>query len=536
MIYNFEVPTPNGQHDFTISSGSSLIFVGANGGGKTRLAVHIERSNLENVHRISAHRSLALDPAAPKISGHLARKGLKYGYPGEDVVVGHKNVHRWKNKLATHLLHDFDFVIQGLFAEQSKIALNTHNAAHSGSNDTPQKTKFQILISAWQRLLPHRELIVMGDDVNVRSSGAADQYSASDMSDGERAIFYLIGQTLLADEYTLLIIDEPELHVHRSIMSKLWDELEAARPDCAFVFITHDLEFAASRLAEKFVIRDYAPNDGWTIEAVPEDTGFDEEVATLILGSRKPILFVEGADTSLDIAIYRCCFPNTTVIARGSCQDVIHSVATMRKNASLTRVTCAGIIDADSRSDEEVDFLAQIGISVLPVSEIENLILIPSVSRAILIAENYGLDEVERRLTTLKDLVFAQLEKQSDIENVVLRHCRRQIDSVLKKLDLSATANVAEMQTAYDKRTTGLDVGQIAEGARSLIAKGINEKDLEGLLRIYDNKRLFALAARHLTDRSLREFESWLTRTLGSDKAPELKQAIREKLPEIIFR
>ena len=74
------------------------------------------------------------------------------------------------------------------------------------------------------------------------------------MSDGERAIFYLIGQTLLADENILLIIDEPELHVHRSIMSKLWDELEAIRADCALVFITHDLEFAASRAAQKFVI------------------------------------------------------------------------------------------------------------------------------------------------------------------------------------------------------------------------------------------------------------------------------------------
>ncbi|MGY6550455.1 MAG: AAA family ATPase [Erythrobacter sp.] len=114
-----------------------------------------------------------------------------------------------------------------------------------------------------------------GDDVNVRPRGASDQDSASEMSDGERAIFYLIGQTLLADESTLLIIDEPELHVHRSIMSKLWDELEAARADCAFVFITHDLEFAASRVAEKYVIRDYAPASGWTIEAVPEDTGFD---------------------------------------------------------------------------------------------------------------------------------------------------------------------------------------------------------------------------------------------------------------------
>jgi predicted ATP-dependent endonuclease of OLD family len=142
------------------------------------------------------------------------------------------------------------------------------------------------------------------------------------MSDGERAIFYMIGQALVADESTVLIVDEPELHVHRSIMSKLWDELEAIRPDCAFVFITHDLEFAAVRPAQKFVIREYDPAPRWTIEDVPTATGFDEELTTMILGSRRPILFVEGDHNSLDMAIYRCCYPEWTVIPRASCTEV----------------------------------------------------------------------------------------------------------------------------------------------------------------------------------------------------------------------
>ncbi len=174
------------------------------------------------------------------------------------------------------------------------------------------------------------------------------------MNDGERAIFYMVGQTLVAAENSLLIFDEPELHVHRSIMGRLWDELEACRQDCAFVFITHDLEFAASRVAKKFVLRDYDPAPRWTIEAVPENTGFDEELTTLILGSRRPILFVEGDQTSLDVAIYRCCFAKWTVIPRGSCEAVIHSVATMRHNHALTRVTCSGIVDADDYGPDDV--------------------------------------------------------------------------------------------------------------------------------------------------------------------------------------
>lgn len=536
MIFKFEAPALHGQHSFSVSPGSSLIFVGGNGSGKTRLAVHIEKTNLENVHRISAHRSLSLNPAAPKISERLARNGLKFGMAVEGATVHNKSGFRWGNeKWETHLLIDFDFVVQGLFAEQSNTALTTHNAVHAGMNDAPKKTKFQTLTAIWQRLLPHRELVVTGDDLNVRASNSTDQYCASEMSDGERAIFYLIGQTLLADKNTLLIIDEPELHVHRSIMSKLWDELEAVRADCAFVYITHDLEFTAKRTAEKYVIRDYAPTAGWTIEVVPNHTGFDEEVATLILGSRKPILFVEGSGNSLDIAIYRCCFPNTTVIARGSCQDVIHSVATMRKNASLTRITCAGIIDADGRSNEEIDKLAGMGVSVLPVSEIENLILIPSISRAILIAENHATHDVEQGLTSLRDAVFAKLQNQSDIKGVVLRHCRRQIDSQLKKLDLSDATNISDLQNAYNEKTTGLNVAQMADLVSSAINNAIEQKDLEALLRVYDDKGLFALAATHLTGRSLKQFESWLGRALGSSQESDIKRAISEILPSIVF-
>ena len=98
------------------------------------------------------------------------------------------------------------------------------------------------------------------------------------MSDGERAVFYLIGQTLSAANDSLIIFDEPELHIHRAIMSRLWDELEAARPDCGMVLISHDLEFVASRKGQKFVVTNYTPSAGWTIEQVPEDTGFTEEI------------------------------------------------------------------------------------------------------------------------------------------------------------------------------------------------------------------------------------------------------------------
>ena len=361
---------------------------------------------------------------------------------------------------------------------------------------------------------PHRRLHITGDDIRVSISGDDLQsYPASEMSDGERAIFYMIGQTLTAERNSVLIIDEPELHVHPSIMAKLWDELEATRSDCCFVFITHDLSFAASRVAQKFVIRDFSPSPSanWIVESVPDAEGFDEETVTLILGSRRPILFVEGGTDSLDTAIYRCCYPEWTVIARGSCEAVIHSVVTMRSNSNLTRVTCSGIVNSDAYDDSDRAFMAELGIGVLAVSEIENLILLPAVSRAIAESEGYSGSELQNKLDDLTSSVFKKAEAPGAIDTVVLRYCRRQINRELKAVDLSDASTIGDLAAEYCAKTAALDINAIAKGARETIQSAMQEGDLPKFLTIYDDKGLLAVAASKLRNSKLSAFEDWLT-------------------------
>lgn len=126
MSFDFSVPTPTGAFPIRLEPGSTAIFVGANGGGKTRLAVLIEDSLASNAHGISAHRALALNPAIPKIGEDKALAGLRTGYPESGGNVTHRSGHRWQSKMAVYLLNDFDFVVQALFAEQSNRALLTH--------------------------------------------------------------------------------------------------------------------------------------------------------------------------------------------------------------------------------------------------------------------------------------------------------------------------------------------------------------------------------------------------------------------------
>ncbi|WP_175729654.1 AAA family ATPase [Burkholderia ambifaria] len=535
MTFNFEIPGLAQSTPIAVEAGSSVIFVGANGSGKTRLAVYIEEAVGEKAHRISAHRALNLNPAVPKIRGAEALRKLRFGWDGEQATIAYRIGHRWANsKPAVAMLDDFDSLLQALFADQAVTTLETHAKYRSGTLTNATATKFEILSEIWQRLLPHRQLVISGDDIKVSAVGLAESYPASDMSDGERAIFYLIAQALVAADSSLLVIDEPELHVHPSIMSSLWDEIEAARKDCAFLFITHDLHFAADRAAEKYIIRSYDPKPSWTVESVPEDTGFSEEVTTLILGSRRPILFVEGAGTSLDLAIYRCCYPQWTVIPRGSCEQVVHAVVTMRANAQLTRVTCAGIVDADDYTADEIQYLNGLGVFPLPVSEVENLILLPEISSTIAQLEGFEGAELEQQLSRLRAAIFATLQSSAAVSEVVVRFCRRRIDRTLKKIDLSGPKSVADLIAEYGAQTASLDVEGLAAGATHKIQDALANGDLRSLLTIYDNKGLLALAAQHLKQARLATFEAWLTRMLRDEaRAPDLAAALKAVLPTV---
>ncbi len=483
---------------------------------------------------------LSIDPSIEKISEEGARASLRYGNPkpqnwGNELVA--RDNARWGQALPHFILNDAGALLQVLFAEQSNTAVSAYNAAADGVPAARRDTLMRKLKAIFHRVLPTRELTITADDITVLSvaeGASGEHYSITEMSDGEKAVFYMIGQALVADEGSVFIMDEPEIHIHRSILSRLWDELEAARPDCAFLLVTHDLEFAASRAGNKHVVRSYAPDSGWDVENVPEAEGFSEDLVTLILGSRKPILFVEGEQGSLDIAFYRACYPAWTVVPRGGCEAVIHSVVTMRRNAAFTRVQCAGLVDADGHDEQDRANLAANGIQVLPVSEIENLLLLPDISRVILEMNELDGDELEMKLEGLKAAVFADASNSKNVNEVVLGYCRRRIDRMLKQIDFSAEKSIADLTSSYAARTSELDISQVASEIEVKISTAVDAGDLVALLAVYDRKMpLLALASSHLRNWRIEVFSAWVTRAIQSTSDDRLRRAVNAALPDI---
>jgi ABC-type branched-subunit amino acid transport system ATPase component len=522
-------------------AGQSTVIVGANGSGKTKLAVECEKQLGVTAHRISAQRMLSIDPSIEKISEEAARAQLRYGYAKPNDFGGPmaaRDNARWGRAQPRFILDDAGALLQVLFGEQANTAVSAYNSDADGVPIERRETLMRKLKAIFRRVLPNRELTITADDIKVSpviDGGVGEHYSVTEMSDGEKAVFYMIGQTLVADDSSVFIMDEPEIHVHRSILSRLWDELEAARPDCAFLLITHELEFAASRAGNKHVVRSYAPDTGWIMESVPEAEGFSEDLVTLILGSRKPILFVEGERGSLDVAFYRACYPSWTVVPRGGCEGVIHSVVTMRHNEAFTRVQCAGLVDADGHDELDRENLAANDIKILPVSEIENLLLLPTVSRAILEMNDFEGEELETKLAELKKAILADAAIAKNVNEVVLGHCRRRIDRILKQLDFSGEKSIADLTASYSVQTGKLNVAELAADIENKIAAAVSASDLPALLAVYDRKKpLLALASSHLRNCRVDAFSAWTARAIQSARDERLRLAITAVLPELI--
>ena len=523
-----------------LKAAETTIFVGANGSGKSKLAAWIEEQAGVWGYRISAHRALSLNPGVTKTSqqqsSFLLRSGINQATPSqfpESNIPIFRHSNKYNSQPTTFLQSDFDALLQWLYAEQNNLAVRELEVAYAGGLREPADTKFKQLREVWQRILPTKRLIVSADDIQVQPINAGEEacYSAGQMSDGERAIFYMIGQVLFAPT-GVIIFDEPELHVHRAVLSRLWDELLAIRPDCAFVLVTHDLEFAAIRPGIKFVVRSFASPNTWTIEQVPEDTGFDEQTATLILGSRQPILFVEGKPGGLDTAIYQASFPGWTVLPRGSCDIVIHSVATMRANPSLHKVNCAGIIDADGRDETARMSLERQGVWLLPVSEVENLFALPDVSKAILVHNSFEEPQLSAQLTLLADTVIADAIKLENLEDVVVRHARRDIDRQVKRLSFESAKTEAQLVQSFGAGWATINVAAIAQAARAEIQEAAARRDLPALLRLYDRKGLLLEAvARHLGQQNRTAFVAWVSRVLKDVARPEVLRAVEAALP-----
>ncbi|WP_425408440.1 AAA family ATPase [Hyphococcus sp.] len=536
-MMKIDIPLAHGSLPIELEEGQTAFIVGANGSGKSRLAAYLEKNLGMSAHRISAQRNLFLNLELPKTSQEVAENVLVGGH-ARTVNPEIRSAQRWGRGEVTRILNDFDALIQTLFADHLNVTTAYYDLCKKQPGTPPPPSRMTKLVAAWKAVHPHRKLEFNADKifaVPVTNEENNDQarYEASELSDGERATFYLLGQVLCARPGTLIIIDEPELHIHRSVHGKLWDEVESLRDDCYFLVISHDIEFVSGRQGKKYVAKSFTPGATWDVEELNEDEWFSEETLALILGSRRPILLIEGSQSNTsDYAIYRRIYKEWTVLPRNSCTEIIHAVASFRRNPQLTRVHCAGLIDADSYSPSDIEYFQERGIYCLPVCEIENLYAHPKVLAAIAQIDKLPSAELQERQSALLEWISSFANDDKVLSEFLCEHVARRIDHKLKKIDLSGISDPSDIAPKLNEAIEGLSVESIVEERKSLIIEAVRQSDLSKLLSLFSHKGIVAKTSSLMRKQNVAEFKTWFVRMLGNDEIPALRDALSSLLPK----
>jgi len=471
---------PNNDQEI-LNDPNTIVIIGANGSGKTRLGVWIEEQYIEKTHRISAQKSLSMPEEVNTTSIEAAKKDFYYGNSSNENLDWLKTTgkirFRWGKKPSTYLLNDYEKLMVLLHTEEYQKSVEFKDKYSKEKDMDKPITKLDIIKKVWEKVLPHRKLIKNAGVIEATSQDNSELYNASNMSDGERIIFYYIGEVLCTKENSIIIIDEPEMHLHKSIVKKLWDEIEILRPDCIFIYLTHDIDFAITRTnSKKIWVKSYEGNDQWNYEIINDTEYLPEQVYLEILGSRKPILFVEGDNSSFDYKLYQYVYTDYNIVPLGSSNKVFEATKIFNNIDNLHHINAIGIIDRDRRTETEIQEIK---------STCENIFLIESV--VILIAQKMYKNP-NKIFDKVKNNVFQFFERE--FENQVIQHTKYRIRRKLENSFDSKVNNYAELEEEYLNFTNDIDIKKTYEKIDNDFRKMLDDKNFDEILKVFNNKGL----------------------------------------------
>jgi AAA domain, putative AbiEii toxin, Type IV TA system len=510
-----------------------VVIVGPNGSGKSRRARQIT-SDMD-IEIVSALRNTRIAQQLQPMALQQAKQNF----------VNQKQTAR---NQPYELANDFDFMLTALIGEASEISLEYLMLARQGKADKlPDLSTLEEIQELWKEFFPGRELTFkdyLPRVTNTIAEGDEPQtYSAWEMSDGEKAALYLCGRALSAPHDSVLIVDEPETHLHSLLASQLWDAIELARPQLRLIYLTHDMTFAASRHVAQYLLAN--PVDGLRPIHLAEGAS---EVAAVLLGAAslsfyaRRVIFCEGESDSLDARLYKAWFEGSTDVVQpvGSSDMVFKSVQAMRSSQLLANLEVNGIIDRDFRSEETLSSLPE-GVEPLGVHEVETLFALPDVVEAV--AEHLG--RPFERIKYFADV----MEKYSNTDRnyVAIERWKLSVSTELTALVSSVAARalplgdlVAQLPSVFDQKKWDFSPVELLEAEKSRIERAFSQSpaDVAQVLRLMPGKNLRAIPAAALSIKTS-AYEELIIKSLSdgiqqgplSGLATRLRAALSPHLP-----
>ena len=374
---------------------------------------------------------------------------------------------------------------------------------------------------------------ISDDDTEILTmhQNANAPFSISQMSDGERNAVLIAAQVLTVDPRTVLLIDEPERHLHRSIIEPFLSALFERRTDCIFVVSTHEVALPIAHPDAQVIITRSCQWNGntpsaWDLDALERDADLPEDIKRSILGSRKRMLFIEGVQGSLDIRLYQQLFPDVTVIPIGTCDDVQRAVSGLRKTQSLNDIEAFGLIDRDNRTEENIEKLADDYVYVLDAYSVESLYYCPEAIRAVAKRQAETLNtDAEAMITSATNRALNVVGQQDVVERMAKKLCVRKMRSAL----LSQVPDWSSIGTSGDLK---VDIPSTHIYHRELnhYQQAIEQGNLSEVVARYPIREssTFGEIAKELRFRDQKDYEKAFLTTIRKDDS--LADTIRQRI------
>lgn len=393
------------------------------------------------------------------------------------------------SNFAYSLQNDMHHLIQALISNYIQTSTQFYENRNKQNPNQNIITILEQVFKLWHEIIPHRELFY-DNKGNIKVKGAdCEEYDFIQLSDGEKAVFYYASHILLARENSYIIIDEPENHLNFAVVNKMWNILEQQRHDCVFMYLTHNINFASSRVnARKLWMKSYDHSKiSWNIVRLQNENTLPESLYMELLGSQQKILFCEGDDnSSYDCKLYTALFLDFTIKPVKGHQQVIQSVRAFNHSFDVHGNMAIGIIDRDFHDEDEINVWKNDKIFSLPVCEIENIFLD---EKLIGEAIKRFLPECND-LNSIKDLLFSYFQKT--IETQAIIYARDKANSILAGSLLKGKNDISKLTDAITDISTKVNLQKLYEEKKSILENINNTKDYTQLIVQSNSKGLCA--------------------------------------------
>ena len=535
---NWEIPRISGNPnpiEITIKDGFQLFIVGANGSGKSALIQRFVSENSgKKVKRISAHRQTWFNSGSIDFTPESRQR-----YETNTLALDSQYEARWKEHNPGQSL---SAILFDLVAKENTRARTIARYVDNQNLTKAQDISAESLSPFDQinRLLALGTLSVMVENSDDRDLLArhprGEPFSIAEMSDGERNAMIIAAHVITAEPGTVLLIDEPERHLHRSIIEPFLSALFARRrEDCAFIISTHEIVLpVANPDAQVLMLRSCQWSGdqcvAWDAEVLEPNSELPEDLKLAILGSRKKILFVEGQPGSLDFSLYTTLFSGLSVVPKESCEDVQKAVLGWRGSQEIhpVHVEIFGLIDRDNRTDEDVEKLAEKGVFALEVYSVEGLYYCSDAIAAVAHrqADSFGYDASELIKSAKQGAIEAlKVDAEKTDERMAALRCERQIrERVLSE--------IPDRKSIMDNPTQRICVPIDSPYSEELnrFNKLVEEGKLDQLIARYSlrKSRTFEIIATTLRCRDQKDYERMVLAQIQKDGqlACKLKERI----------